>query len=149
MTGQKIKEILTREGLTLAEVARLLGYKGDQRLHNALRSDDVKSGLIEAIAKVTNKSVCLFYGIQPAVNDHGILDSDGATYNATEITTQFIGLITRKDEQHLSEIAEQRKLTETAQSNLATAQSQISELISHNNELVAQLVALVSTVTPK
>ncbi len=99
MTGQKIKEILMREGFTLAEVARLLGYKGDQRLHNALRSDDVKSGLIEAIAEVTNKSVCLFYGQPININDHGILDSDGATYNETEITTKFIGLLEKKDEQ--------------------------------------------------
>jgi hypothetical protein len=41
MTGQKIKELLAAEGISLAELSRLLGYEGDQRLHNALRSDSV------------------------------------------------------------------------------------------------------------
>ena len=61
MTGQKIKDILRSEGITIADVARMLGHNGDQRLHSALKSEDVKSGLIEDIARVTNKSVCYFY----------------------------------------------------------------------------------------
>lgn len=98
MKGQKIKEILRAEGITLSEVASLLGFDNDQRLHSALKSDDVKSGLIEDIARVTNKSVGFFYGL-PMVNDHGILASDNATYNETEISVRFIGLLEKKDEQ--------------------------------------------------
>ena len=98
MKGQKIKEILRAEGITLSEVASLLGFDNDQRLHSALRSDDVKSGLIEDIARVTNKSVGFFYGL-PVVNDHSILASDNATYNETEISVRFIGLLEKKDEQ--------------------------------------------------
>lgn len=60
MKGQKIKEILRAEGITLSEVATLLGFDNDQRLHSALRSDDVKSGLIEDIARVTNKVLASF-----------------------------------------------------------------------------------------
>lgn len=99
MKGQKIKEILRAEGITLSEVASLLGYDSDQRLHSALRSADVKSGLIEEIARVTNKSVGFFYGLPMCINDHGIQDSDNATYNATEISVRFIGLLEKKDEQ--------------------------------------------------
>lgn len=51
MTGQKIKDILRSEGITIADVARMLGHNGDQRLHSALKSEDVKSGLIEDIAR--------------------------------------------------------------------------------------------------
>ena len=98
MKGQKIKEILRAEGITLAEVAQLLGSDNDQRLHSALRSDDVKSGLIEDIARVTNKSIGFFYGL-PVVNDHGIMDSDNATYNETEVSLRFIGLLETKDVQ--------------------------------------------------
>lgn len=98
MKGQKIKEILRAEGIALSEVANLLGFDNDQRLHSALKSDDVKSGLIEDIARVTNRSVCFFYGL-PVVNDHGILASDNATYNETEISVRFIGLLEKKDEQ--------------------------------------------------
>lgn len=99
MKGQKIKEILRAEGITLSEVASLLGFDNDQRLHSALRSDDVKSGLIEDIARVTNKSVGFFYGLPVCVNDHSITDSDNATYNETEISMRFIGLLEKKDEQ--------------------------------------------------
>ncbi|MCM1152504.1 MAG: hypothetical protein NC328_02470 [Muribaculum sp.] len=99
MKGQKIKEILRNEGFTLSEVASLLGFDNDQRLHSALKSDDVKSGLIEDIARVTNKSVGFFYGLPVCINDHGILDSDNATYNETEISVRFIGLLEKKDEQ--------------------------------------------------
>lgn len=68
MKGQKIKEILRAEGIALSDVASLLGYNSDQRLHSALKSDDVKSGLIEEIAKVTNKSIEFFYNPQNDVN---------------------------------------------------------------------------------
>ena len=63
MKGEKIKEILKAEGFALSEVARLLGFDNDQRLHSALRSDDVKTGLVEDIARVANKSICLFFGL--------------------------------------------------------------------------------------
>ena len=46
MTGQKIKDILRSEGITIADVARMLGHNGDQRLHSALKSEDVKLSLI-------------------------------------------------------------------------------------------------------
>lgn len=99
MKGQKIKEILRAEGFTLSEVANLLGFDNDQRLHSALKSDDVKSGLIEDIARVTNKSVGIFYDLPTVFNDHGIVESDNATYNETEVTVKFIGLLEKKDEQ--------------------------------------------------
>lgn len=100
MTGQKIKEILKAEGFTLTDIAEKLGYDNDQRLHSALRSDDVKSGLIEEIARVTNKSIGFFYGMPVIkVNDHGLQDSPEGVYNETEISLRFIGLLEKKDEQ--------------------------------------------------
>lgn len=90
MTGQKIKDILRSEGITIADVARMLGHNGDQRLHSALKSEDVKSGLIEDIARVTNKSVCYFYegSGNTVATDHGIAVSE-----------KFIALLEKKDEQ--------------------------------------------------
>lgn len=61
MSGKELKEILAAEGINLSELAKKLGFANDQRLHSALRADDVKSGLIESIAKATNKSVGYFY----------------------------------------------------------------------------------------
>ena len=102
MTGQRIKEILAAEGISLAELSRLLGYEGDQRLHNALRSDNVKSGLLEDIDSVKKKRVCFFYP-----NDNGGVanasDSSvavlGSQNQITTISERFLGLLEKKDEQ--------------------------------------------------
>lgn len=100
MTGQKIKEILKSEGITIADVARMLGYEGDQRLHSALKSEDVKSGLIEDIARVTNKSICSFYekGGNAIATDNGIAVS-GDSNQINALSEKFITLLEKKDEQ--------------------------------------------------
>lgn len=100
MTGQKIKDILRSEGIAIADVARMLGHKGDQRLHSALKSDDVKSGLIEDIARVTNKSVCSFYdgGGNTIATDNGIAVS-GDSNQVNALSEKFIALLEKKDEQ--------------------------------------------------
>lgn len=100
MTGQKIKDILRSEGITIADVARMLGHNGDQRLHSALKSEDVKSGLIEDIARVTNKSVCSFYeGSGNAIaSDNGIAVA-GNGNQVSAISEKFIALLEKKDEQ--------------------------------------------------
>ncbi|MDE6493102.1 MAG: hypothetical protein K2O66_03730 [Bacteroidales bacterium] len=61
MKGEDLKKKLRDAGFQLSEIANLLGFDNDQRLHSALRSDDIKTGLIEKIAEATNKSVCFFY----------------------------------------------------------------------------------------
>lgn len=108
MTGQKIKDILRSEGITIADVARMLGHNGDQRLHSALKSEDVKSGLIEDIARVTNKSVCYFYegSGNTVATDHGITVSryhgiavSGDSNQINALSEKFIALLEKKDEQ--------------------------------------------------
>ncbi len=100
MKGQKIKEMLKSEGIAISEVARMLGYDGDQRLHSALKSEDVKSGLIEEIARVTNKSVCFFYEEDgnTVASDHSIAVS-GDSNQINAISEKFIALLEKKDEQ--------------------------------------------------
>lgn len=62
MSGKELKDLLVAQGVILSDLARLLGFENDQRLHSALRAADVRSGLIEKIAEVLNKNVCSFYG---------------------------------------------------------------------------------------
>ena len=95
MTGQKIKDILRSEGITIADVARMLGHNGDQRLHSALKSEDVKSGLIEDIARV-----CYFYegSGNTVATDHGIAVS-GDSNQINALSEKFIALLEKKDEQ--------------------------------------------------
>lgn len=100
MKGQKLKEILKAEGVAIADLARMLGYESDQRLHNALRSDDVKSGLIEEIARVTNKNVCIFFdeGNSAVASEHGLAVA-GNGNQVSMISEKFIALLEKKDEQ--------------------------------------------------
>lgn len=65
MSGEEVKEKLKQEGIVFSELARLLGYDSDQRLHSALKANDVRSGLIEDIARAINKSVSWFYQRPP------------------------------------------------------------------------------------
>lgn len=101
MSGKELKEILASEGINLSELARLLGFANDQRLHSALKAEDVKSGLIEAIAKATNKNICFFYqgdAHKAIASDNGVAVS-GDGNSITTISERFISLLEKKDEQ--------------------------------------------------
>lgn len=100
MSGKELKEFLAAEGINLSELARDLGYANDQRLHSALKAEDVKSGLIESIARVTNKSVGFFYKERLgalAVDNSVAVSGDGNSI--TTISERFISLLEKKDEQ--------------------------------------------------
>lgn len=100
MSGKELKEILAAEGINLSELARLLGFANDQRLHSALKAEDVKSGLIESIARVTNKSIGFFYkdSLGALAMDNGVAVS-GDENSITTISERFISLLEKKDEQ--------------------------------------------------
>ena len=66
MSGKELKEILREEGVNLSELAKKLGFDNDQRLHSALKAEDVKSGLLEAIAKAIDKGSAIIATIKPA-----------------------------------------------------------------------------------
>lgn len=100
MSGKELKELLYAEGINLCELAAKLGYSNDQRLHSALKAADVKSGLIESIAKATNKSICFFYRDTPgAYATDGSVAVSGDGNSVTTISERFISLLEKKDEQ--------------------------------------------------
>lgn len=92
MSGKELKEILKKEGINLSELAKRLGFENDQRLHSALKAEDVKSGLVEAIAEATNKSVGFFYENSEKNNTLNSVD-------VSFITKKYISLLEQKDEQ--------------------------------------------------
>lgn len=100
MSGKELKEILREEGINLAELAKKLGFDNDQRLHSALKAEDVKSGLLEAIAKATNKSVGFFYkDVSNAVASDNSVAVSGTGNSVNSISERFIALLEKKDEQ--------------------------------------------------
>lgn len=68
MTGQKIKDILRSEGITIADVARMLGHNGDQRMH---RDACVNAGEhVEDHFPRVGKMIELAKGAQREIDDY-------------------------------------------------------------------------------
>ena len=61
MTGQHIQDLMKQEGYSVNEMAKLIG-KAQQVLASALKHDDVRTGLLEDIAKAMGKPLSFFYG---------------------------------------------------------------------------------------
>ena len=61
MSGKELKEILAARGINLSELARMLGFANDQRLHSALNAADIKTGFLERIVAVTGIPLSYFY----------------------------------------------------------------------------------------
>lgn len=100
MSGKQLKEILVREGVNLADLAKKLGYANDQRLHSALKAADVKSGLIEAIATATNRSVGFYYAdMSVTIATDNALSVAGTGNSVYTMSERFISLLEKKDEQ--------------------------------------------------
>lgn len=111
MNGKELKEILKKEGINLSELSKMLGYENDQRLHSALKAEDVKSGLIEKIAKAINKNVGFFYNEtnESIATNNSVAVSAGNSVNS--ISERFISLLEQKDIQmnRLISLLEERK----------------------------------------
>ena len=100
MSGEELKEKLKQDGVIFSELAKLLGYESDQALHSIFKAKDVRSGTIEEIARVTNKSIDWFYPetVKAFATDNAIAVS-GNENQITLISEKFIGLLEKKDEQ--------------------------------------------------
>ena len=61
MSVKELKEILAARGINLSELARMLGFANDQRLHSALNATDIKTGFLERIVAVAGIPLSYFY----------------------------------------------------------------------------------------
>ena len=112
MSGKQLKEILSSDGVNLSELAKKLGFANDQRLHSALKAADVKSGLLEAIAGATNKSVGYYYNDSREI--HHSQQAFGSDITQNMCPSSDVSAI-------LTEISEMRKLL-SEQINLSQEQ---------------------------
>ncbi len=60
MSGDEVKKKLSENGYKLVDIATFLGII-PQNLHSLLKSDDVKTGVLEKIALAINKDICFFF----------------------------------------------------------------------------------------
>lgn len=150
MRGDDLKKILKEEGYTLAVIAELLGFEGDQRLHSALKSDNIKTQLLEEVARVTNKTVGYFYDAlskQNSLDNNPEINGDGNTSNLTyQRSSGDNSPNVNGDNNHiggcatidsiLEEAASQRALTERTLGLLEKRDAQIDEMLAMMKTLI-------------
>ena len=100
MKGSELKEILRREGIVLFQLAEELGMS-QQNLSAAFTRDDVKSGLLEKIAKSIGRPVGFFYGESPSQVATGNNNTQvaGNSNNVSTSDSEILALLRAKDEQ--------------------------------------------------
>jgi transcriptional regulator with XRE-family HTH domain len=69
MNGKKIKEKIKLCGISLRDVADLLGIS-EQNLQNKLNVDDVKVSFVVELARKLNKDIYYFLDIQPSLQNN-------------------------------------------------------------------------------
>lgn len=93
MTGEKLREIISVSGFSRAELAdRMTCINRRQDWTRILDSDDVRSSVIEQLARAMGKPVGELYGdkvVQPEVNDEP----------ADAVSHRLIDLLQAKDRQ--------------------------------------------------
>lgn len=98
MSGDEIRKILKQEGVGLCGLAKKMGYAKEQNLYSVLSVNDVRSGVIENIAKNIGRPVGWFYGEpEAAAPEAEAVSSPGD--NIASISERFIGLLEEKDRQ--------------------------------------------------
>lgn len=102
MNGKDLRQKLVNEGIGLCDLAHKLGYDHEQNLYSLLRASDVRTGLIEELAKTLGKPIGWFFGEDASRNasasDNSIAVS-GDNNSIATISERFIGLLEKKDEQ--------------------------------------------------
>lgn len=124
MDGKTVKEKLRSLGVNLAELAAKLGYDNDQRLHSQLKAADVKSGLLEEVARAIGCDVSIFYGGSsvPGANDANA-GSGTAVAGVGNNVNNSDALLRAFDE-----LAAQRRVTEKAQEQMGELLSLVKVL---------------------
>lgn len=114
MDGKSVKEKLRSLGINLAELATKLGYDNDQRLHSQLKAADVKSGLLEDVARAIGCDVSLFYGGSSIPGSNDANAGGGTAVAGVGNNVNNSDALLRA----FDEIAAQRRVTEKTQEQM-------------------------------
>lgn len=61
MSGEELKEVLRKTGMGITDIAKILGVS-QQSLSQSLKVKDVKTGLVEDLAKALKLPISYFFG---------------------------------------------------------------------------------------
>ena len=102
MTGQHLQNLMKQEGYSVNKMAEMIG-RSQQNLATVLKHDDVRTGLVEDIAKAMGKPLSFFYGetygpvSQVSGNNNTSVAGNDNTVGAPD--SRLIDLLVSKDEQ--------------------------------------------------
>lgn len=128
MNGKTIKDVLTKNGIAQAEIAKRIGLAANN-LNNMLAKDDVRTGLLESIAEAANIPISVFYGDTYTVNGSNNATGNNNTVNLSD--DRLLTLLLSKDEQ----------LT-MAMNQTSKAQQQMDRTQSHMERILDQFCEL-------
>lgn len=111
-----MKDLLRKEGVILSQLAEDLGMS-QQNLSAAFTRDDVKSGLLEKLARVLNKPIGFFYGeafgpVQSVGNNNSQVTQVAGNYSGAAPDSNILEILKMKDEQLLLTIRQVSKAQE-------------------------------------
>jgi transcriptional regulator with XRE-family HTH domain len=121
MNGKTIKDVLTKNGIAQAEIAKRIGIAANN-LNNMLAKDDVRTGLLESIAEAANIPISVFYGDTYTVNGNNNVTGNN-TVNLSD--DRLLSLLVSKDEQ----LTMAMKQTSKAQEQMDRTQSQMERIL--------------------
>lgn len=122
MKGKVIKDVLIKNGIVQSELAKMLGITPNN-LNNMLSKDDVRTGLLEDIAKACNIPISVFYGDSYKVRGNNNATGNNNTVNATD--EKLIALLQTKEDQ----LTMAMKHTSKAQEQMDKAQEQMDRVL--------------------
>lgn len=112
MTGAQLKERLSTTHISLSEIARRIGVS-PQSLNSMFNSEDVKSGVLEKLAKALDVPIAFFYGDTFNVTGNNNATAiNNSVANASD--ERLLSLLVSKDEQ----LTIAMRQTEKAQSQI-------------------------------
>ena len=102
MTGQHLQNLMKQEGYSVNKMAEMIG-RSQQNLATVLKHDDVRTGLVEDIAKAMGKPLSFFYGETygpvTQVNGNNNTSVAGNDNTVGSPDNKLIDLLVAKDEQ--------------------------------------------------
>ena len=121
MNGQHLENLIKQEGYSVNKMAELIG-RSQQNLATLLKHDDVRTGLVEDIAKAMKKPLSFFYGeaYGPVTQANGNNNTQvagnvvGNDMTVGSPDSKLIDLLVSKDEQ----LTMAMKQTSTAQEQM-------------------------------
>lgn len=129
MTGKHLQDLMANEGYSVNKMAEMIG-RSQQNLASLLKHEDVRTGLLEDIAKAMGKPLSFFYGetygpVTQVVGDNSVSVGGNATNVATSNDDRILSLLMTKDEQ----LTLAMKQTSKAQEQTSKAQSQMDRVL--------------------